>query len=308
MRRLPRPVAATLASVVTSHRFAPAQPVGAEFQVNTYTTYDQRAPDIGPDGAGGFVVVWESGGFLYGGPGPDGSSSGVQGQRYSSAGTAVGGEFQVNAYTTSGQLSPAVAPDGAGGFVVVWASFGGYGTDTSSTSVQGQRYSSTGTPAGSQFQVNTYTTGAQFLAAVGPDGGGGFVVVWESQANILGGQDGSGNAIRGQRYGSLGTPVGGEFQVNTYTTSIQWRPAVGSDGTGGFVVVWMGVGGIKGQRYDSTGTAVGGEFQVNAYTTSGQAYPDVGSDGTGGFVVVWASGGSSGSDTSSFSIQGAAVQ
>jgi hypothetical protein len=33
-------------------------------------------------------------------------------------------------------------------------------------------------------------------------------------------------------------PVGGEFQVNTYTPGHQYEPAVATDGAGNFVVVW----------------------------------------------------------------------
>ncbi len=35
-------------------------PEGPEFQVNTYTTGDQESPDVAMDGAGNFIVVWQS--------------------------------------------------------------------------------------------------------------------------------------------------------------------------------------------------------------------------------------------------------
>jgi hypothetical protein len=53
---------------------------------------------------------------------------------------AVGGEFQVNSYTTNGQTLPAVAVDGSGDFVVVWTSYGSSGDDASGFSIQGQTY------------------------------------------------------------------------------------------------------------------------------------------------------------------------
>lgn len=52
----------------------------------------------------------------------------------------LGTEFQVNSYTTSYQFLPAVAADLEGNFVAIWASGGSDGGDTSSWSVQGQRY------------------------------------------------------------------------------------------------------------------------------------------------------------------------
>src|SRR5262245_9046858 len=92
----------------------------------------------------------------------------------------VGPEFQANAYTTGNQSTPAVAADGAGNFVAVWRSNAGPGSDTSSYSIQGQRFDSSGAPQGSQFQVNTYTTNLQDDPAVAADAAGNFVVVWRS--------------------------------------------------------------------------------------------------------------------------------
>ncbi len=149
---------------------------------------------MGPDGAGGFVVTWDS----YGSSGTDSASQSVQGQRYASDGSPAGSEFQVNTYTTGRQLDPAVGPDGFGGFVVTWRSEGSDGTDSSFFSVQGRRYASDGSPTGSEFQVNTYTLDNQGRPAVAPDGAGGFVVSWQSDDGN--GDDTDGPRIQAQRY------------------------------------------------------------------------------------------------------------
>ena len=47
----------------------------------------------------------------------------------------------------------------------------------------------------------------------------------------------------------------------------------------------------------------GGEFQVNSYTTGFQVLPKVATDPEGDYVVVWDSYGSSGTDSSYWSIQ-----
>ncbi|MEM7483510.1 MAG: hypothetical protein AAF481_20310, partial [Acidobacteriota bacterium] len=130
----------------------------------------------------------------------------------------VGGEFQVNSFTTFNQLFPAVAVEAGGNFVVVWQSEAQDGSDTS---IHGQRYASDGSRLGGEFQVNSYTTSRQSLPAVAVEAGGDFVVVWESNL-----QDGSVYSVQGQRYASDGSRLGGEFQVNSYTTSAQARPAV----------------------------------------------------------------------------------
>ncbi len=279
---------------------------GSEFQINTYTSFDQKGPDVavGPDGD--FVVVWSS----RASGGSDTSSYSIQGQRFASDGVASGGEFQINSYTTGFQGFPAVvvAPDG--GFVVVWESDGSSGDDSSDESVQGQRFASDGTTVGGEFQVNTHTTFVQRVPdlAVGPDGD--FMVTWMSRPSP---GDGSGYGIRGRRFASDGSPVGEDFQINTYTTYNQRSAAVASDAQGGFVVVWSSLGSsgsdtdsfsIQGQCFASDGTAVGGEFQVNTYTSSYQSYPDVAIGPDGDFLVVWDSDGSSGNDSSQRSAQG----
>ena len=281
--------------------------VGDEFQVNTYTTSDQGNPAVAVDADGDFVVVWQS----VGSAGSDSLETSVQGQRYASDGSPLAGEFQVNTYTTSSQIYPAVAMDSDGDFVVVWWSVGSAGTDSSSTSVQGQRYASDGSAVGGEFQVNTYTPSAQALPAVAVDADGDFVVVWQSVGSA--GSDTSNQSVQGQRYASDGSALGGEFQINTYTTSNQRSPAVAMNGAGHFVVVWRSYGSagsdtsnfsIQGQRYASDGSAVGGEFQVNTYTSSGQESSAVAMADDGDFVVVWHSLGSVGSDSQARSIQG----
>ncbi len=205
--------------------------------------------------------------------------------QHSATAQLLGPELQVNSYTTGLQASPAVAADGGGNFVVVWES---YGQDSSVAGVFGQRFDSSGSRLGLEFQVHSYTTNLQGSPAVATDGAGNFVVVWESS-----GQDGPDSGVFLQRFDALGAPVGGEFRVNSYTTSYQRSPAVAADGSGNFVVVWESsdqdgsYSGVFGQRYDVTGSPVGGEFRVNTYTTESQRFPAVSADGLGNFVVVW---------------------
>ena len=273
--------------------------VGNEFQVNTGTTYWQWGADIGTDAAGNFVVVWAS-------PhaGVDGGDFDIFGQRYLANGSAIGGEFPVNTYTTGRQEYPALAVAPGGEFVVTWQSDKPDTDDR--TGIRAQRFMADATPVGSEFPVNTFTTEHQRWPAVAIDNDGDFVVVWQ-------GDDSAGTdtdpteptkSINGQLFASDGGMIGGEFQVNTYTTDHQYHPSVAMDSDGDFMVVWDSHksygpdtnASIQGQRYAADGTPLGGEFQVNSYITGGQKYPDVTMGSSGSFVVTWASTGSSGSD------------
>lgn len=220
-----------------------------------------------------------------------------------------GAELQVNTYTTSIQGKPnvAIAPDGAS--VVVWHSLGSPGTDSSSLSIQAQRFDTNGSSSGPQFQVNTFTTNLQINPAVAMHDDGRFLVVWESLESGTGDND---NGIHGQRYAADGSPLGGQFQVNAYTTSSQSNPAVSFDGTGAFVVTWESFAASPGndttassilaRRFDAAGNPIGGDFQVNTYTTDTQLLPDIAHTPTGEFIIAWTGGGSTGNDTSATSI------
>ena len=262
--------------------------LGSEFQVNSYTTYNQNKSSLAALNDGGFVVTWQS-------SSQDGSGSGIYGQQYNADGSKLGDEFQINSYTTSNQNESSVTALSDGGFVVTWESFG---QDGSGIGIYGQQYNANGSTVGSEFQVNSYTDSNQNKSLLTALNDGGFVVTWESF-----GQDGSGGGIYGQQYNANGSEVGSEFQVNNYTNSRQAGYSVTALNDGGFVVTWHSWGqdgsggGIYGQQYNANGSEVGSEFQVNSYTNGNQNNPSVTALNDGGFVVTWESFGQDGSDS-----------
>ena len=256
--------------------------LGGEFLVNAFTLYGQDLPSVAVDGDGDFVVVWTS-------YGQDGSFVGVFGRRFSSSGTALGNEFQVNVFTMSIQSLPAVSMDAEGDFVVAWSS-----PDSSMSGVFARRFASSGTALGGEMQVNVYATGSQSYPAVAADADGDFVVAWMSN-----GQDGASVGVFARRFASSGGALGGEFQVNTYTLSYQENPSVSAGADGSFVVAWAsnhdgGGEGIFARRFSSAGTALAVEFEVNSYTTYSQGLPSVASAADGDFVVAWQTNGQEG--------------
>ncbi len=250
----------------------------AAFQVNTYTMGDQESPDIASDGQSRFVMVWES-------DDQDGYGAGIFARRFTSGGFPVGNEFQVNSYTTADQGDPAVAMSPSGAFVVVWMS---YSQDGDYDGVFARLFTSTGSPVGAEFQVNSYTTNGQYDPHVAIDRAGNFITVWTSY-----GQVGQGNSIFGRIFGSSGAPAGPEFQVDTYTSAYQYFPAVAGDEMGNFAVVWEsyptdGDGfGIAARLFDRTGAPAGPEFQVNTYTPGDQGEPGIAMNAVGDFLVAW---------------------
>lgn len=144
---------------------------------------------------------------------------------------------------------------------------------------------------GSDFQVNSYTSDAQWHPAIAGDSNGNFVVVWTSRfqdpdaASIV--------DVFGQRYDRSGTRSGPEFRVNTYTTESQSRPVVAAGPDGAVVAAWVSysqdgsASGVFARLFDSDGNVVGAEFQVNEYTDDAQEFPEVATNAEGNFMAVW---------------------
>lgn len=260
---------------------------GVEFRLNTHTTDWQYGSVVAGLTNGGFVTTWTS-------LNQDGNSYGIHGQRFDANGSKAGSEFRVNTTTENAQDDSAVAALAGGGFVVTWSSLN---QDGSRSGVYGQRYTATGSKAGGEFRVNTYTSGGQYNDGITALTNGGFVATWTSDL-----QDGDSSGIFAQRYDASGNKTGKPFLVNTYTDDIQEDSAITTLADGGFVVTWTSLGqdrsgyGIYGQRYTANGDAVGAEFRINTYTSNWQYGSSVTALEGGGFAVTWVSYGQDGSE------------
>jgi hypothetical protein len=188
------------------------------------------------NGVGDFAVAWQS-------DGQDGSDYGTFMRWFDTGGTAPVGGFQVNTSTAGWQHVPSVAIDGDGGFVVVWE-------DTQVSGIFGQRYDSTGTPIGSNFEIYQNISGVS-NPDVAMNEDGDFTVVWSQWT------DGDNHGVFGRFFDRTGTPLSPEFQVNTWTTYRQQTPSVAMDDSGDFVVVWTSINqdttgyGSFGQRFEA---------------------------------------------------------
>jgi len=213
--------------------------LGGEFRVNATTAGDQQFPAVAADDAGDFVVTWTAGG-------QDGSGTGVYARRYSTAGTALSGEFRVNTTTAGDQQYGRVAAAGGGDFVVAWASAA---QDGSGRGVYAQRFDATGASVGGEFRVNQVTTGEQFAPSVAADDTGGFVVAW------TGAQDGDLFGVFARAYDAGGAARGNDFRVNTTVAGNQVYASAASSAEGALAIVWESDGqdgsafGVYGQRF-----------------------------------------------------------
>ena len=266
---------------------------GGEFRINTYVSNYQYTPRVAGLKGGGFVATWRDD------SGQGGSGYEVRGQVYDANGERVGYSFGVNTFKSHNQQEMEIAALKDGGFVIVWESSGQDGESTSYWNVYGQRYDDRGTPQGGEFRVNTYTNGYQRLPSVASTSDGGFVVTWEDHDGNGDNRGGSSSDIFGQRYDDDGDRVGGEFLVNSFTSSSQYQPSVTGLKDGGFVVAWRDDNGTNHDNgeaqdiwlkvFDGSGDAVGEEYRVHGYVSAAQERPSLAGLDDGGFVVAWES-------------------
>ncbi len=266
-------------SVYTRIFDSDATPLTGEIKVNTYSSSYQRSAQIAINKTtGDFVITWVS-------DGQDGSGEGVYAQRFDSNGNKIGAEFQVNTYISDNQFPRDIAMNSSGDFIIIWDSNGQDGSDRG---VYAQRFDSNGNKVGTEFQVNTYTTGYQMSSGIAMNSSGNFITVWQSD-----GQDGSGYGVYSQRYDSNGNEVGSETLINSTTTGHQSGPRIAMNDSGSYVITWQDNSlsdyDVKAQRFDSNGNTLGSEILVNTYTTNDQSTPCIAIDNYGNFIIGWQS-------------------
>ncbi|MFH1530580.1 MAG: hypothetical protein ABIK09_07585 [Pseudomonadota bacterium] len=273
---------------VIGHRFtSTGSSASGEFIVNSTTGGPQEACDVATLDGGGVAFVWESGN-------QDLDKDGVFAQVYSAEGVKLSvGDIPVNTWQTGDQRAPTVCGLAAGGFVVLWQSFGQEGA---TWGIYGQRFDGQGQAVGPELHVNQYEPANQHNPSLACLPGGGFVAVWESAT-----QDGSFQGVYARLFDGAGQAASDELLVPAYTDWDQKEPAVAALSDDGFVVLWTTPypgedgQGIFGKRFTAAGNPLWGDFQVHTHTPGNQTAPGVAGFAAGGFVAVWESDGQDGS-------------
>jgi hypothetical protein len=257
--------------------------IGSEFRVNTTIAEDQKHAAVAMNGAGQFVVVWQS-------DGQDGDGFGIYAQRYNAAGGAVGDEFLVNTLTSFDQRDPSVAITSSGEFVVTWTAANV--PDGDGLEIIGQRFDSDGNRVGLEFQVNRYLTDDQYDSSVSMDDSGNFAIVWTSF-----GQDGDNEGVYGQTFNREGSLRSEEFLIPTSTVKEQEHATVSMQGDGDLVVSWThrDTGNIYYRHFNLDGLAHNEPTLVDT-TTTAQEFSGIAIDDLGGLTIAW-SGNASANDS-----------
>ena len=162
-----------------------------------------------------------------------------------------------------------------GGFAIVYGTLGG------DREIYMELYTEAGVAIGSPVHVNTVTSGNQVTPQATALGSGRILVTWTDQSGL---GANSGHGIKARIFESNGTPVGGEFLVNTTVAGDQLLPEVLALAGGGFVIAWQDPASLgKFQLFDAAGNRIGAEIDAPMSSLFGLSNGNfmISHDGTG---------------------------
>ncbi len=255
--------------------------VGGEDQISQFGLPNQTRTEIARADNGNYVLVWQETSRDLD------NSTGIYGQLFNAAGTAISTEFAVANTTLGDQSLPAVAMDATGNFVVVWTIDELDVDNNTIQSLRGRRFDAAGNPLAAEFVIATNVPNPPNGADVDINSANGdFVIVWHT------GPVGGPAVLKGQVYDSAGILKTPELvlasHLNAYDTP---RVVVNTNGDF-FVVETIDNGALNaelyGQLFAADGTPISSPIVVNVPGGNLDAFrPDLVVDSTGKYSVVW---------------------
>lgn len=148
---------------------------------------------------GGFVVTWQR-------AANSGTNFEIVGQRFTSAGAAVGSQFTANTQTTNNQFGNDVARLSDGSFVVTW-------TDPVPSNGGGRivarHYDASGNAIGGEIVIDSKASGAYGRTTVTATANGGYVVSWTEDDGTA-----AQNNVLARQMAANDLPVGPAFEIS----------------------------------------------------------------------------------------------
>lgn len=235
---------------------------------------------IAPDGAGGALIVWQD---LR-----KGSDYDIYAQKLGSDRSPKWTANGVALCRLDGhQHSPQVAPDGAGGAIIVWQD--SRGGDTSD--IYAQRVDKDGKVLWTTDGVAVCNAADnQSVPQIASDGAGGAIIVWQDNRNSVE----SKYDIYAQRLDMDGNPKWFPNGIPVCRApNYQTLSQIASDGAGGAFIAWMDFRNgshydIYAQQVDVDGNLKWSQGDKAVCTAANQQYyPQLIADGAGGAIVTW---------------------
>jgi hypothetical protein len=235
---------------------------------------NQTLPTIAADGAGGAVVTWED---------IRSGASDIYAQRLDASGAPLWTPNGIAVCAASGgQITPAIAPDGAGGAFVTWRD-----GRSGARGIYAQWLNASGTPQWTPDGVVLSTAGTfQLGPMIVSDAAGGAIVTWQDNRNVS-------YDVFARRVNAAGVAQWAANGVAVCTAANdQSFPTIIPDGAGGAIVSWSDsrsgtVSDIFCQRVSSSGASQWTPDGI-ALTSAGDGIaPTIASDGAQGAIITW---------------------
>ena len=261
--------------------------------VNSILSGDQLNPSVAMNRSNGdFVVVWEDDASSDDGTYKDASNKkqnnfDIALRMFKRGGYANGSQKYLtadNSVSKGNQISPDVAMDSKGNFVVVWADDANNDNDYD---IRMSGFNSKGELLFSNIMVNESASGNQTLPKVAMASDGRFVVAWNDQ------QSGKNINIKLRTFHADGKPASGDKYLIDQSEGTRRNPDIAMDDNGNYVVVWDSdsdnnkVYQMMAQKYDFDGNAIGKSLTVNIESTGQQIHGAVGMNAKGAFYVAY---------------------
>jgi hypothetical protein len=193
----------------------------------------------------------------------------------------------INDRSKRDEIRPAISMAESGDFVVAWQDDSD--GDPGVYQIRARGFHPHGCERLPGRTVNSLASGTQNNPAIALAPEGGYVIVWEDDAN-----NNHYYEIRARGFNADGSERFGDITVNTSPTRQQRAPAIAVDHDGNFVVAWeddahgaVGVYNIYARGFHADGTERFSARRVNQNAASQQLDPSIAMSGFGDFVVAW---------------------
>ena len=226
--------------------------------------------------SGAFLVAW------------DDSGGAIRARRIAGDGTPLDASEVVINTTLSGNQEPVMARGADDRILIAWENLG------TASDIRARLLAPDARPLGTDFVINSSSTGAHENPSVTAMRAGGYFAAWTDGSAA--GADTTGTAIGARIFDANATGTGDDFVLNTRTPGDQSHPRglLLTDGT--LFVAYEDASmlppdtdgsGVRARRFDAYGTPHGDDVQVNTYFTGNQERAAMATDAGGSMLAVW---------------------
>lgn len=243
-------------------------------------------PQLAVRPGGDVVATWMS---AYGPARTPASDLGVFTRQLAATGRPTGNATQVDAVAGSIGVTPAVAVEADGSFLVAWSSQ--KGSDSFNTSIYARAFGPSGAALGAPIAITSHTVGPQARPTVASDRQGSYLVAWQSyfndiwHARILGQIVSKAGGLLGKQQTISNGGGDGKNYAEIAPTAVA---APGGTFVLGFMEydTWFPVG-LAALQVDHSGAPLGSQTWINNQQIGAQLRTALAGDGAGHFLAPY---------------------